>query len=545
MKKIVILVIAVMLFSQVVFADEVVNNVVTIEKSFGASSANECFTLRVFKKDTDISSLPNKSFDEAAALLQQVMEATANADGLVKFTYPQNTVSGVYPYIITGESGTNTFSSNLYYTNAVVYDQVMRDLEAILDGTAADKNVQLQTLLSQNIDALQLTKDFPIFEGIKSGNTLGAYTMLTKTLNKNMTQEEMVKCFQQAMLINACERGVELLSVLGDYADILGMNSVAAGYYNKLLNKADAANRISGIPFDSLSDFLTAVHNAIAIASVNDGGTAPLWSSLITVLGDAMAYSGINTGRLYSQTTENQNTVIQKLISYRPFASDLDMAIKINTLIDGLSTSSGGGGGGGGGTISRTAYTPIASPNENKPEETLLYDDIASVSWAIPAIIALTNENIISGYGNNKFEPNNNIKREEFLKILVLSLKLNLVSTENPFSDVNSDGWYVPYVLTAKAHNITEGKGDGTFGIGENISRQDAAVMIARTLSLAEIDNPDNLFSDNALISEYARGYVYKLVDMGVINGVGDNNFAPIDPLTRAQAAKMIYELRG
>ena len=48
-------------------------------------------------------------------------------------------------------------------------------------------------------------------------------------------------------------------------------------------------------------------------------------------------------------------------------------------------------------------------------------------------------------------------------------------------------------------------------------------------------------FNDDEEISDYAKSAISFLSAMGIINGVGDNNFAPKDNATRAQAAVIIY----
>ena len=50
-------------------------------------------------------------------------------------------------------------------------------------------------------------------------------------------------------------------------------------------------------------------------------------------------------------------------------------------------------------------------------------------------------------------------------------------------------------------------------------------------------------FSDDEMISDYAKDAVYALRGAGVIKGVSDLEFAPLANATRAQAAKMIYGL--
>ena len=50
-------------------------------------------------------------------------------------------------------------------------------------------------------------------------------------------------------------------------------------------------------------------------------------------------------------------------------------------------------------------------------------------------------------------------------------------------------------------------------------------------------------FADESIISDYALDSIKTLSEAGIINGMNDNNFAPFESATRAQAAKMIYEV--
>ena len=93
----------------------------------------------------------------------------------------------------------------------------------------------------------------------------------------------------------------------------------------------------------------------------------------------------------------------------------------------------------------------------------------------------MTEKGIVSGDDTGKFNPNDNITREQFLKMLVEAAGIETDEAENTFADVK-DAWYKPYVLKAKNFGIVNGISDTEFGIGSNITRQDMAVMITRTI---------------------------------------------------------------
>lgn len=189
--------------------------------------------------------------------------------------------------------------------------------------------------------------------------------------------------------------------------------------------------------------------------------------------------------------------------------------------------------GGIGGSISPTA------PSVNG------YSDVTSSHWAYSYISELSSKNIISGYDDNTFRPNNNVTREEFVKMIINGVGMYKESAECDFADVPKSAWYYKYVASAYENEIVSGITDDMFGIGSNITRQDVAVIAARILekfgkaetagsvSLTDIDN----------VSDYAKESVSMLNSMGIINGFDDGSFMPHNSLTRAEAAAIISKL--
>ena len=129
--------------------------------------------------------------------------------------------------------------------------------------------------------------------------------------------------------------------------------------------------------------------------------------------------------------------------------------------------------------------------------------------------------------------------------MLVEAANIEAEEGENIFADVLADAWYKPYVLIAKNFGVVNGVSDTEFGIGSNITRQDMAVMISRTIEKLgiEIDAAEvDVFADNDKVSDYANNAVSYMKSIGLIEG-HNNEFRPLDNLTRAEAAKVICEL--
>lgn len=204
------------------------------------------------------------------------------------------------------------------------------------------------------------------------------------------------------------------------------------------------------------------------------------------------------------------------------------------------STNYGGGGGGGGG------YTP---PVQNIPDKdiinnTVFFSDISSTFWAYDSIMKLSGSSIISGYPDNTFRPNDYIKREELCKIIAVANGFT-ASDKTSFADVDDGAWYADYVNALYENGIIKGISETEFGVGNNVSRQDLAVIIYRLYikNGNAINGEKTDFSDGEEISDYAKEAVAKLGYAKIINGRGNNLFAPKDFATRAEVAQLIASI--
>lgn len=132
------------------------------------------------------------------------------------------------------------------------------------------------------------------------------------------------------------------------------------------------------------------------------------------------------------------------------------------------------------------------------------------------------------------------ITRGELAKLL--SDRLNLkTEAKNNFTDLPADAWYTPYVLRCAAFGILSGRGNGTVGPTDPVTRQEACKMIAVALDLEPAKGQRTSFSDDAAIDDWAAPYVAAMSSAGYIEGVGGNRFAPAAALTE-DAANIILD---
>ena len=206
------------------------------------------------------------------------------------------------------------------------------------------------------------------------------------------------------------------------------------------------------------------------------------------------------------------------------------------------------GGSKGGGSGSAGGFNPIHDITEIKPDEkTVYFDDLEKSQWAEKAINTLAEKKIINGIGESKFAPDKPITREAFVRIIVNAFELEMNGEHDEFEDVARDAWYYDAVMTAASCGIINGKSKTVFGTGENITRQDMAVIILRACEYARVGvytvDMDASFNDMEDVSDYAKAAVEKMAKAKIINGTGDGKFEPKGNATRAQAAQIIYNV--
>ncbi|MCR8657281.1 S-layer homology domain-containing protein [Paenibacillus endoradicis] len=162
--------------------------------------------------------------------------------------------------------------------------------------------------------------------------------------------------------------------------------------------------------------------------------------------------------------------------------------------------------------------------------------------WAKDAINLAVAKSIVNGYTDGTFQPNKNITRAEFTKLIATALDLPVASNELTFKDAASiQEWAVPFVKQAVNAGIITGYQDETFRANNNITRAEMAVMVVKALNITELASADELtFKDSDSIPNYAKSYVATAVKLGLVTGLTKDTFGPNGQATRAEAVTII-----
>jgi len=175
------------------------------------------------------------------------------------------------------------------------------------------------------------------------------------------------------------------------------------------------------------------------------------------------------------------------------------------------------------------------------------FKDVKENHWAYPYVQKMAERGIISGYDDGLFHPNDSVSREQFSKMMVLTLGLDLINPKSPFfEDVKKNDWSYKYVETARRYLTGFHTDEGEFFRPKlDAVREDMAVAIVLGLGLS-IENVDESvlddFKDKDEISNNLLPYVAKAVKEGIMIGDKDE-FNPQKTLTRAEAATLLARL--
>jgi len=158
------------------------------------------------------------------------------------------------------------------------------------------------------------------------------------------------------------------------------------------------------------------------------------------------------------------------------------------------------------------------------------------------------------------YQPSQSITRGQFVSMLVKAVKLPIEETSNKkkkskkakdavnivFPDVTEDRQEYPYIMSAYKNGLAVGRDNGHFYTDSPIERQEAIVILLRTLGLENLGlspTPVTSFVDDQYIASWAKKEIYAAARLGIIAGDADGNFRPKSYVSKAEAAAFVNRL--
>lgn len=174
------------------------------------------------------------------------------------------------------------------------------------------------------------------------------------------------------------------------------------------------------------------------------------------------------------------------------------------------------------------------------------FTDVGETYWAAKAIKQMTAKHIVQGISETEFAPGQNVTRAEFAALLVRALHLQAKGAAK-FGDVHASDWFASDIAAANEAGIVNGISEAEFKPKAAITREEMAVMLIHAYEYGKgvkaSNEADAAFADYDKISSWAQSAVSSARSLGLINGRGDNRFAPQGFATRAESAQAIAKL--
>ncbi len=176
------------------------------------------------------------------------------------------------------------------------------------------------------------------------------------------------------------------------------------------------------------------------------------------------------------------------------------------------------------------------------------FNDLSRHKWAQNQIELMASKGIIDDVPGANFNPGKNITRGMLVDYIIKALNLT-ASIDTNFSDVNVNDSYYESIAIAKKLGIILGVGENKFNPDTEITRQEMMTILNKALIIAnKITTKGTIsdiasYKDTARISQYAVESTATMIKEGIISGTGNMMIDPIGKVTKAQAAVIAYKI--
>ncbi|WP_243299394.1 S8 family peptidase [Bacillus litorisediminis] len=159
------------------------------------------------------------------------------------------------------------------------------------------------------------------------------------------------------------------------------------------------------------------------------------------------------------------------------------------------------------------------------------FSDLSMNQWFAPHIVYLYENSILAGTTTTTMEPDAAITRAMAVAIIGRAIGLEGEKRSTHFSDVGINNFASGYIQSAYEKGILVGFPDGTFRPGQEVTRAEMAMLIAKAYQLE--DATPVAFPD---VNQRVSGYeaIYKIANANITSGYLDGEFKPYEPMKRS-----------
>ena len=173
----------------------------------------------------------------------------------------------------------------------------------------------------------------------------------------------------------------------------------------------------------------------------------------------------------------------------------------------------------------------------------LPFVDVSKNNWFYDSVVWVYENGLITGTSDITFSPNAPMTRGMLVTVLYRKEGRPIVEEGNKFPDVNLNKYYAPAIIWASANNLVSGYTNGNFGPEDSITREQIAKILYLYAAYEGYDTSNttdiSVYKDAAKVSGYAKKYMEWAVAEGLIKG-SNGELNPKGDATRAEIAAIL-----
>ncbi|MBE7012103.1 MAG: S-layer homology domain-containing protein [Ruminococcaceae bacterium] len=522
-------------------------SVVTVNGIVESEKDGVMIGIEVFAPDKSYEDLNSVPFDKVSGVVANFGQTVSETNGKWEYEFKifdnpavnYDAKSGEYTIVIFPDDAGESYTERFIYVN-------LDEAKTVIEQLKAAQKQEYAGIINSGKDALGVNYKF--YESLdieKIADRL--FDEVSSGIFEEKTIAECVNVVQGNVLLEALNKG-KINNIL-EYTKYFRLDSSdIAPFLEKdyVLNNGESiTDWLSEMGFEAFSSFEEKFIEATVLCVVKNPDGEGNVKEITEAFANKIGFTAPLSNKAYRGVMGNEYESYAKLLEA---LNGKNESGNFGGSGGGGGSSGGGGGSSSGGKKENTVSSGTYIPKETEKAEQMnvdIFNDISEISWAKDAIVYLAQKGIVNGKSDNMFCPNDIVTREEAAKILVMAFAKDAEETEISFTDVDKNSWYYSYVAKALSTGIIKGYSDEIFGSGDMITREDLVTMIYRAAKLngISLETAPIGFSDENEIADYAKEAVGALADAEIVSGVDFATFAPKQPASRAQMAKIVYRL--
>lgn len=176
----------------------------------------------------------------------------------------------------------------------------------------------------------------------------------------------------------------------------------------------------------------------------------------------------------------------------------------------------------------------------------ITYPDVNERHWVNRAVTVLSAKQVVNGREDGLFAPDASVTRGQFAAMMARVMLLDTTTNKTAFKDVPANRYYAGPIQALSRLGIVQGTSADRFEPDQEMTREQMMVILSavikqQKLGLADQRVEQTTFKDHDVFSPWARQAAEDATAYGIVKGFPDGTIRPHAVVTRAEAAEMLY----